>query len=268
MDIFNEGNFGTFKSSDECIEYLVSNEYLIKEKELSLEEISKKYVAKDLKEILRENNLKISGSKQELVESVYPILNEDSVDYVLTDKAKKFLKENEWIDLYMFALVSFKFADYETYVENSNDDMINTAFKFCDEILSYSFINNSFIVFIDALSAKAHVYAYIGDYESFLDYTLQRFILSLNPFDIKSINNYQMIGDADVINLVNVTEKLNMGSLKKRFDKIWVKSNIKNVTVPKKTSYKFLKKAINGADVKKLNEEIKVKYFNKKLLNV
>ena len=168
----------------------------------------------------------------------------------------------------MFALVSFKFVDYENYVENSNEGMINTAFKFCDEILSYSLLNNSFIIFIDALSAKAHVYAYIGNYESFLDYTLQKFILSLNPFDVQSVNNYQVISDADVINLTNVTEKLNMGSLKKRFDKIWVKSNIKNVTVPKKTSYKFLKKAINGADVKNLNYEIKDKYFNKKLLNV
>ena len=45
---------------------------------LTAEEISEKYTVAELKSILRENGLKVSGKKQDLVERVLPILNADS----------------------------------------------------------------------------------------------------------------------------------------------------------------------------------------------
>ena len=125
---------------------------------------------------------------------------------------------------------------------------------------------NQFLVFIDALSAKAHVFAYVGDYESFLDYDLQRFILGLNPIMLDPTNyvKYDIVNYANIVNLKNVTDKFDFGSLKKRFDKIWVKSNIRNTTVPKKTAYKILQKAMAGADIEELNLDLREKYFDKK----
>ena len=268
-DILNEGNFGTFESGQDCIDYLVAEGYLEGEGgALTAEEISKKYNVADLKELLKENGLKVSGKKQELVERIMPVLNEGSLsgDYELTDKAKEFLAENEWIDLYMFALVAFRFEDYENYVKEAGNGSIQTAHKFCDEILSYALMNNQFLIFIDALSAKAHVYAYDGDYESFLDYDLQRYILGLNPImlDSQSYAKYDIVNYANIINLKNVTEKLDFGSLKKRFDRIWAKSHIKNITVPKKTCYKILQKAMAGADIEEINFDLREKYFDKK----
>ena len=267
-DILKEGNFGTFPSAEDCINYLVENGYLSGEGEtISAESISKKYTVAQLKELLKENGLKVSGKKQELVERLLPVLGESSGDYELTEKAKEFIEENQWIDLYMFALVAFRFDDYETYVKASAEDDVQTALKFCDEIISRSLMSNQFLVFIDALSAKAHVYAYDGDYESFLDYDLQRFILGLNPImdlDSQTYASYDIINAANVINLKNVTERFNFGSLKKRFDQIWVKSHIKSITVPKKTSYKFLQKALSGADIEELNFDLRERYFNKK----
>jgi len=268
-DILNEGQFGTFPSAQDCIDYLVKEGYLAGEGgEITAEEISKKYKVADLKEILKENGLKVSGKKQELVERVMPVLNdgENAGDYELTAKAEEFLAENEWIDLYMFALVAFRFEDYETYVMGSSAGKIETALNFCDEILSRALVANQFLVFIDALSAKAHVYAYDGDYESFLDYDLQRYILGLNPIslDAQSYATYNVINEANIINLKNVLEKLEMGSLKKRFDRIWNICNIRNTTVPKKTCYKILQKAMDGADIEGLNFDLKERYFNKK----
>ena len=285
--ILKEGQFGTFDSSEDCIKYLVDEGYLEGDVslnvdvELTAEALSKKYVVSELKDILRENGLKVSGKKHELVERVLPVLKEardarnlnidinkeKSYDALeLTDKALDFIKENDWIDLYMFALVAFRFEDYETYVSGSNVDKIETALNFCDEILSRALVANQFLVFIDALSAKAHVYAYDGDYDSFLDYDLQRYILGLNPIslDAQSYATYDVINEANIINLRNVLEKLEMGSLKKRFDRIWSICNIRNTTVPKKTCYKILQKALDGADIEELNFDVKEKYFNKK----
>ena len=47
-------------------------------KTLTAEEISEKYTVRELRDILRENGLSVSGKKQELVERVLPILNDDS----------------------------------------------------------------------------------------------------------------------------------------------------------------------------------------------
>ena len=284
-DILNEENFGTFESGEDCLNYLVSEGYIEGEvslsdnqEELTAEEISKKYTVADLKEILKDHGLKVSGKKQELVERVLPVLNQKtstgldafdeskSEELQLTEKAQEFLDENDWIDLYMFALVAFRFEDYETYAAGSSADNIETALNFCDEILSRALVANHFLVFIDALSAKAHVYAYDGDYDSFMDYDLQRYILGLNPIvmDSQTYATYDVINESNIINLRNVLKQLDMGSLKKRFDRIWAKSNIKNITVPKKTAYKVLQKAIDGADIEELNFDLKEKYFNKK----
>ena len=64
-DILNEGQFGTFASAEECINYLIDEGYLkgdvelTADVEITAEYISKKYIVSELKDILRENGLKV-----------------------------------------------------------------------------------------------------------------------------------------------------------------------------------------------------------------
>ena len=99
-----------------------------------------------------------------------------------------------------------------------------------------------------------------------MDYDLQRYILGLNPIvmDAQTYATYNVIDEANIVNLRNVLKNLKMGSLKKRFDRIWNKSNIKHTTVPKKTCLKLLQRAIDGADIEELNFDVRQKYFDKK----
>jgi len=277
--IFDKADFSTFKSLEECVDYLTREGFLSGGDELiTAEELAKMKVT-ELKEHLKARGMKVSGKKQELIDRLLPVINEKAergldafreeetaCEQELTEKAKEFLAENEWIDLYMFALVFFDFNDYVTYYEASDAGNVQTALNFCDEVISRSLMTNNFMIFIDALSAKAHVYAYDKDYDSFLDYDLQRYILGLNPIFLEpqTYATYEIINKANITNIGNVVGSFDMGSLRKRFNKIWNKSNIQHATVPKKTCFKLLERAIAGADIDELNFELRVKYFDKK----
>ena len=48
--------------------------------------------------------------------------------------------------------------------------------------------------------------------------------MSIYALDAQSYATYDVINEANIVNLRNVLEALDMGSLKKRFDKIWNKN--------------------------------------------
>ena len=88
----------------------------------------------ELKDFLRDNNLKVSGNKQVLINR----LDEnnviiDSDFYNLTDEGIEFLNKNNWIDFFDDFLFDFNFNDFSKLKdENPNMDIITLANTFLD----------------------------------------------------------------------------------------------------------------------------------------
>ena len=100
----------------------------------------------DLKDLLRKNNLKISGRKQELVDRVrennVSLRHFKTIYYRFSDKGDEFLKENAWIEFYNIFLIPFEFADFYIYYQNHDEDILNTSFCYLDDCMKLAIKDN------------------------------------------------------------------------------------------------------------------------------
>lgn len=112
---------------------------------------------KDLKNILRKNNLKISGKKQELIDRIAK--NQIPLDDFRSDKAivtldgEEFLQQNQWIDFYDTFLEKFDFNDFVKYLDNNDGEFIELVFNYLQEHLKLAEKENNSIYVADCIMA-------------------------------------------------------------------------------------------------------------------
>ena len=87
----------------------------------------------ELKELLRENNLKVTGNKPELLKR----LADNNVAYgetfKITQKGKDYIKEFSWIEFYEDFLYDFDFDDFYKYLDTHEGKLKDVSLKYLDE---------------------------------------------------------------------------------------------------------------------------------------
>ena len=122
-------------SSYEMLTQLMLQSGLIKTEGKKIDWINRgdSFKKDDLKEILRENNLKISGNKPELLKR----LSDNNVAYgetfKITDEGKNYLKEFSWIEFYEEFLYDFDFDDFYKYKDNHEGKLIDLSLNYLNE---------------------------------------------------------------------------------------------------------------------------------------
>lgn len=111
----------------------------------------------DLKNILRENNLKISGKKQDLIDRIaenqIPLDEFRSEKVTLTENGDEFLQENKWIDFYDTFLNKFDFNDFVKYLDNNEGEFIELSLKYLEQHLKLAKKEDNDIYLADCIMA-------------------------------------------------------------------------------------------------------------------
>lgn len=122
-------------SSNNWLSSLMLSSGLIKIEGVDIDWINRasEFKKDELKEILRENGLKVSGNKKELLKR----LADNNVTYgesfKITQKGKNYLNEFSWIQYYEEFLDEFDFNDFYRYLDNHEGKLKDISLMYLDE---------------------------------------------------------------------------------------------------------------------------------------
>ena len=113
---------------------------------------------KDLKNILRKNNLKTSGKKQDLIDRVaenqIPLDEFKSKKVRVTAKGDEFIHNNLWIDFYENFLDKFDFNDFMKYLDTNEGEFIEITLGYLEKHLKKAKKENDSEYISDCITAQ------------------------------------------------------------------------------------------------------------------
>ena len=121
---------------------------------------------KDLKEMLRDNNLKVSGKKQELIDRVrennLSLAGHTTIYCRQSKKGNEFLKENLWMEFYNIFLVPYDFSDFYQFYKKHDGKIDEIANIYLDECIKLGRKNKNKHLTKDSITIKKLIKRY-GD---------------------------------------------------------------------------------------------------------
>ncbi len=261
--------------SKETIEEYVLKEQFITEAnpEENLCNIMNSYTIPVLKEVLKENNLKVSGRKQELIDRLIENIDTNKLiskfnksSYSLTEKGNELVNDNPQVFIFKKYLGKFindyDIKEYEKlYQKNKSHkkllEILIDYLKFEGErsIQKCYWFNYEF----DTLEKIADIYFDNKNYEESLKYYIKVFIVDYSFWGMKCLDiNNVFIRDyylKKLLKTINILKK-DSETLRKLFYHSYDTSKVPLLIIPKEDMYIYFLKTINGHSIEEIQEEL------------
>ncbi len=261
----------TGKIFDELVDKGFISKYLIPEYwENTVQDLKKK----DLEDILRKNNLKISGNKKELTERIKENVNLEEIEfnsiesfknydytiYLITPKGVEYLKSHEYNKLFDFPLNEYHYCEYRKFIEDK-DDLLEATIEFLELHIKKALEDEDQFDYTTHIRNQNYVYHHFKDDENYFRGLVRLFIAKLNPIDTEYIFFY-----CDELIEENTLNKIRELYNKNDYDveAVIVKeySNLEHITVPLNALIENLPTLLSKTSPKKLDKKWRKTYIN------
>lgn len=241
----------------------INNELNSLEKENHLNSLT----VNELKEILKKNNLTVTGNKSELISRIIEYVPSNFLpekEYYVTEKGIVFINSHEDIDFYNKFLKNFYYYEFKKFIDENKGDITEVTELFLNKHLEISIDKRDNKAYKDSLKALAYLNALNNNIEQELHYELKQFIVGLNPIfrDERLYNYYQPINENNVENIRKILSE-NDFKIEYEFNKAWKSMEIKKFIIPSKKSLNILSQMISGEDRDYMNDKIREEYITK-----
>lgn len=227
-------------------------------KETWFDYANKNLTIPDLKKILKDNGLKVSGRKQELIDRISEndiFLNEFNSDKLfLTKKGKDYLNKNSWIELYEGFLNDFDFDDFCRFYRSNEGNSHEIISKYLDEHLKLAKKDKDFDYMISCFSSKSILSELDENINDVLKWEMRKFSLIINPIYIeeKYSEFYIPLNKEYVDKIRLLKEEFSTESIMDSFEESWDYFKFNKFIISKEEAKDLLEELLNNEDNSKL----------------
>lgn len=243
-------------NSDLLLEKALENNHLTKSEPIYNVERAK---VSEIKDVLRNHNLKVSGKKNELVERIKTNLTEEEIKneflgsyYILTEQGMKLVTNNDHIIYYHKSknLREISLGKYHELLKDASDDNLkyDVAIQLLDENALIERQKGNWGLYRNSLSSIAKVYEDKNEDQLALDYYIKVCILDLSGLSNGNRYTPQLIFLAPGISTIvtKLIKKLEFddGTIKNRYYACFKDLNLPKNKFTKEESFNMLIKEI------------------------
>ena len=222
---------------------------------------ARKSTVADLKEILRQHNLKVSGKKDDLIKRLGDNLTVEELEeifpeksYELSDMGRQFIDENDYI-LFYEENNNLKLAFTPNEFENIfRDNNYSSKEEMCKLIIDK--INSKQTHDIYDVESLIVLNKELNNQFNLLDNYLQLFIYSIN-----SNMYYSNQDEMNALYSLLHSLSLDIDDLKNRFHNVYINFNLIELKISERDSFTFLLKLFSGTSIYEIEQEVNQKFF-------